>query len=81
MRLVDQRVVRELVQSQDPDAALVFTGGDCVVVSVGETVEPETGVLIVRRREIAGVCGEPVGEDRLRVLAHCLDNRARDLGA
>jgi hypothetical protein len=83
MRLVDLDIVRELVQSHDPDAALVFTGGDCVIVSLEETAEPHAGVLIVRRREVitADVSGGTLREEKLRALAQCLDNRARDLGA
>jgi hypothetical protein len=83
MRLVDLDIVRELVQSHDPNAALVFAGGDCVIVSLEETTEPDAGVLIVRRREIiaADVSGGTLREEKLRALAHCLDNRARDLGA
>ena len=84
MRLVDLGIVRELVRSHDPDAALVFARGDCVIVSLEETVEPDAGVLIVRRREIiaaADVSGGTLQEEELRALAHCLDNRTRDLGA
>jgi hypothetical protein len=83
MRLVDLDIVRKLVQSHDLNAALVFAAGDCIIVSLEETAEPDAGVLIVRRREIiaADVSGGPLREDRLRVLAHCLDNRVRDLGA
>jgi hypothetical protein len=81
MQLVDLDIVRDLAQSHDPDAALVFVGGDCVIVSLAETAEPDTGVLIVRRREViaADVSGGTLREDQLRALAHCLDNRARDL--
>jgi hypothetical protein len=83
MRLVELDIVRELVQSRDPNAALVFAGGDCIIVSLEETAEPDAGVLIVRRREViaADVSGGTLREDKLRVLAHCLDNRVRDLGA
>jgi hypothetical protein len=83
MRLVDLDIVRELVQSHDPNAALVFAGGDCVIVSLEETAEPDAGVLIIRRREIiaADVSGGTLREEKLRALADCLDNRARDLGA
>lgn len=82
MQLIDQEIVRKLAESQDPDAALVFTNGECAVVSLGEAADPDAGVLIARRREIeAELSGIAVSRERLDTVAHCLDNRARDLGA
>ncbi|TDC84032.1 hypothetical protein [Actinomadura sp. 7K507] len=81
MKLVDREIVRELAKSPDPEAALVFANGECVIVSVGSAV-PDAGVLIARRHEIeAELFGGAVSEDRLNAIAHRLDNRARDLGA
>lgn len=82
MLLVDRDVVRELAASPDPDAALVFTHGGCVVVHVGADAVPDEGVLIVRRHEIEHeVAGGAVPDERLDAVAHRLDNMARDIGA
>lgn len=82
MQLVDREIVRELAESPDPEAALVFTNGDCVVVSLGKAAVPAAGVLIARRHEIeAELSGSPASPERLDAVAHRLDNRARDMGA
>lgn len=80
MQLVDRETVRELAESQDPEAALVCTNGECVVVSLGAAA-PATGVLIARRHEIeAELSGSAVSQERLDALAHRLDRRAKDMG-
>ncbi|GAA1265082.1 hypothetical protein Psi02_63390 [Planotetraspora silvatica] len=97
MSLVDQECVRQLIESPDPDVALVFVRGECVIRSLGEIeremreieegvqaegVKPHRTLVIVRREDIPGVLsGQPVTEERIASLAHCLDNVARDLGA
>ncbi|GII31119.1 hypothetical protein [Planotetraspora mira] len=94
MSLVDQECVRQLIESPDPDVALVFVRGECVIRSLGEIereieegsraegVKPHRTLVIVRREDIPGVLsGRPVTEERIASLAHCLDNVARDLGA
>ena len=48
MALVDKEIVSELVASGDPDAALVFSRGSCVVRS-GEEAGSSGGVVIARR--------------------------------
>lgn len=69
------------MESQDPEAALVFAGGECVVASVADAA-PYAGVLIVRRHEIEPeLAGGAVSDETLDTVARCLDNRARDLGA
>jgi len=82
VRLVDQEIVRELAESQDPGAFLVFTHGDCVVASVEEEAAFHSGMVIARRYEIEDeLTGGPLSEERLNVIAHRWDNRARDIGS
>ena len=77
MALVDKEIVSELVASSDPDAALVFSRGSCVVRSGGEAGSPG-GVLIARRRDIPAQ-GGPMTEEQLERLTLTLDNMARDM--
>jgi hypothetical protein len=80
MRLVDREIVQELIQSSDPDATLVFTHGNCVVVRGAQAADPG-GLVITRRRDIAAyVADEGMTDERLDFLACCLDNAVRDLG-
>lgn len=81
MRLVDRDVVRQFVDSADPDAALVFTRGSCVVLPAVAAVREGAGLLVVRRRDFAAYLpAGAVTEERLDVLTGCLDNAVRDLG-
>lgn len=79
MQVVDEEVARELMRSPDPDAALVFVKGRCLVVSLAEDATPGAGVLIARRREITTEPPEALSGARLHAIACCLDNRARDM--
>jgi hypothetical protein len=94
MSLVDQECVRRLIESPDPDVAVVFVRGECVIrplVEIEREIEERAAagggtsrlpLVIVRREDIPGVLsGQPVTEERIASLAHCLDNVARDLGA
>jgi hypothetical protein len=78
MALVGKEIATELMASSDPDVALVYACGSCVVRSVGEAGNPG-GVIIARRRDIP-VQGGPMTDDELEKLAVILDNMARDLG-
>ena len=78
MALVGKKVVTELVASSDPDAALVYRRGSCVVGSADEAGDPG-GVIIARRRDIPAQDGQ-MTDDELEKLAVTLDNIARDLG-
>jgi hypothetical protein len=75
LELVGKEVVTELMASDDPDAALVYRRGSCVVSSAGEA----DGVVIARRRDIAAESGQ-LSDEELEKLAVTLDNVARDLG-
>ena len=77
MALVDKEIVSELVASGDPDAALVFSRGSCVVRS-GEEAGSSGGVVIARRRDIPAQRGQ-MTEEQLEKLALALDNMARDM--
>lgn len=78
MALVGKEVVTELLASGDPDAALVYTRGTCVVGSAGEAGNPG-GMIIARRCDITAQGGQ-VTDDELEKLVVILDNMARDLG-
>ena len=78
MALVGKEVVTELAASSDPDAALVYRRGSCVVGSAGEAGSLG-GVIITRRCDIPAQGGQ-MTDDELEKLAVILDNMARDLG-
>ena len=77
MALVDKEITTELMASSDPDAALVYESGSCVVRSAGEAGKPG-GMIIVRRRDIPAQRRE-MTDDELEKLTVILDNMARDL--
>lgn len=82
MLLVDRAAVQQLVESSDPDAALVYKHGSCLVVSGGSADNPDAGLLVTRRRDItATLSGDAVTDEQLDAVAHRLDNTVRDLGA
>ncbi|MFI7128967.1 hypothetical protein ACIBQ1_24915 [Nonomuraea sp. NPDC050153] len=82
MSLIDRECVRRLLQSEQPDATLVFVQGDCVVLPADEVDDAHKRLVIVRRDEIASQVPEgPLTEEALEELATRLDNIARDLGA
>jgi hypothetical protein len=94
MSLVDQECVRRLIESADPDVALVFVRGECVIrslVEIEREIEERAAagggtahrtLVIVRREDIPGLLsGQPMTEEWIASLANCLDNVARDLGA
>lgn len=82
MLLIDRDVVRQFVESRDPDVALVFTRGTCVVMPGQAADRSGAGLLIARRRDLArSLPSAAVTEEQLDVLTQCLDNAVRDLGA
>ncbi|MEV5888480.1 hypothetical protein [Nonomuraea fuscirosea] len=82
MSLIDKECVRQLLESGQPDATLVFVRGDCVVLPASDVDEAHRGLVIARRDEVIAQLpeGEPT-EDELDRLAIRLDNVVRDLGA
>lgn len=82
MMLVDRECVRALLESEHPDATLVFVQGDCVVLPAGEVDEAHRGLVIARRDDLRTYVPEGKPTDQvLDDLAHRLDNVVRDLGA
>ncbi|MGV9379299.1 hypothetical protein ACWDRB_26005 [Nonomuraea sp. NPDC003707] len=82
MSLIDLECVRQLLQSEEPDATLVFVQGDCVVLPADEVDDAHKGLVIARRDELAARVPEGgLSEEALEDLATRLDNIARDLGA
>ncbi|WP_433246081.1 hypothetical protein ACQPYK_44600 [Streptosporangium sp. CA-135522] len=81
MALIDRECVLRLLESPDPDAALVFVRGDCVVLNDEEIDDDHRALIIARRRDLAGFVTDDVVTDRqLDVLTDRLDNIARDIG-
>ncbi|MFO7252096.1 MAG: hypothetical protein DIU60_015225 [Actinomycetes bacterium] len=82
MLLIDRECVRRLLDAPDPDAALVFVRGDCVVLPEGEIDEGHRGLVVIRRRDLRPFLGEgELTDERLDEVANRLDNVVRDLGA
>ncbi|MFI9839898.1 hypothetical protein ACIHFD_22885 [Nonomuraea sp. NPDC051941] len=82
MSLVDLECVRRLLQSEEPDATLVFVQGDCVVLPADEVDDAHKGLVIAHRDELAArLPAGGLSEEALEDLATRLDNIARDLGA
>jgi hypothetical protein len=82
MSLIDLECVRQLLQSEQPDATLVFVQGDCVVLPADEVDDAHKGLVIAHRDELAARLPEGgLSEEALEDLATRLDNIARDLGA
>ena len=82
MLLIDRECVRRLLDSPDPDAALVFVRGACVVLPEGEIDDAHRGLVVTRRRDLTSLLGEDeLTDERLDDLATRLDNVVRDLGA
>ncbi|MGW4801536.1 hypothetical protein ACWEPC_54880 [Nonomuraea sp. NPDC004297] len=82
MSLIDRECVRRLLDSQHPDATLVFVRGDCVVMPASEVDDAHRGLVIARRDEVLAQLPEGARTDRmLDDLAVRLDNIVRDLGA
>jgi hypothetical protein len=91
MLLVDRECVRRLLESPAPDATLVFVRGQCLVMPADEIDDGHRGLVVARRDELAAFlvrvgavaegAAEPPGlsEGHLDLLAHRLDNIARDL--
>lgn len=81
MPLVDRECTRRLLESDDPDVALVFVRGECVVLPVNEIDEAHRMLTITQRRDLpADFVAAPLTDDRVEALACCLDNVARDFG-
>ncbi|MBB5775523.1 hypothetical protein [Nonomuraea jabiensis] len=82
MSLIDLECVRQLLQSEHPDATLVFVRGDCVVLPADEVDDAHKGLVIASRDELAARLPEGgLSEEAMEELAIRLDNIARDLGA
>ncbi|MCT9935231.1 hypothetical protein N5079_34020 [Planotetraspora sp. A-T 1434] len=82
MSLVDPECVRRLLESADPDVALVYVRGECVVLPVDQIDDRHQAMVIMRRADVREIrAGGPVTEEQVQSLARCLDNVARDLGA
>lgn len=82
MLLIDRECVRRLLRSPDPDTALVFVRGECVVLAEGEIDDAHRGLVVVRRRDLESLLGGgELTDRRLDELANRLDNVVRDLGA
>jgi hypothetical protein len=83
MSLIDRECVRELLESEQADATLVFVRGDCVVIPAAEIDDAHKGLVIARRDEIAAQLPDGGGptDQILDDVAIRLDNVVRDLGA
>ncbi|MFB4276706.1 MULTISPECIES: hypothetical protein [unclassified Nonomuraea] len=82
MSLIDRECVRQLLDSQQPDATLVFVRGECVVMPATEVDDAHKGLVIARRDEVLAQLPDDAPTDQaLDGLAHRLDNIVRDLGA
>ncbi|GIH65842.1 MULTISPECIES: hypothetical protein [Microbispora] len=82
MALLDPDCVRRLLESADPDVALVFVRGECLVLPLDEIDERHRRLVVVRRADLPEAQGdEPVTEERVEALTRCLENTVRDLGA
>ncbi|TQS23418.1 hypothetical protein [Microbispora sp. KK1-11] len=82
MALLDPDCVRRLLESADPDVALVFVRGECLVLPLDEIDERHQKLVVVRRADLPEAHGdEPVTEERVEALTRCLENSVRDLGA
>ncbi|NUR83550.1 MAG: hypothetical protein HOY71_05620 [Nonomuraea sp.] len=82
MLLIDRECVRRLLDAPDPDAVLVFMGGECLVVPATRVDAAHSELVIVHRRDIAELMpGTSFSDDELDRVAHRLDNIVRDLGA
>jgi hypothetical protein len=82
MLLIDRECVRRLLESPDPDTALVFVRGDCVLLSEDEIDDAHRGLVVARRRDLDTLLGGGgLTDQRLDEVATRLDNVVRDLGA
>ncbi|MEV4173237.1 hypothetical protein [Nonomuraea sp. NPDC049709] len=82
MSLIDRECVRQLLDSSQPDATLVFVRGDCVVMPAAQVDDAHKGLVIARRDEVLAQLPDDAPTDQvLDDLAHRLDNIVRDLGA
>ncbi|GAA3131402.1 hypothetical protein GCM10010466_22470 [Planomonospora alba] len=82
MALIERECVRRLLESSDPDTALVFVRGDCMVLSDAQ-IDPEHRRLVVTRRRdldrhLGG--GGTITEEQVDLLLERLENAVRDLG-
>ncbi|WP_327048603.1 hypothetical protein OG320_12380 [Microbispora sp. NBC_01189] len=81
MALLDPDCVRRLLESADPDVALVFVRGECLVLPLDQIDERHRPLVIARRADLPEAAGDlPVTEERVETLTRCLENVARDLG-
>ncbi|MEV4456927.1 hypothetical protein [Microbispora sp. NPDC049633] len=82
MALLDPDCVRRLLESADPDVALVFVRGECLVLPIDEIDERHRKLVVARRADLPEAhSDEPVTEERVETLTRCLENAVRDLGA
>lgn len=82
MALIDRECVRRLLEAHDPDTALVFVRGECVVLPPERIDADHQGLVIARRRDLLRYfTGDTITDQQVEVLADRLDNTVRDLGA
>ncbi|MFF4772809.1 hypothetical protein ACFY05_08115 [Microtetraspora fusca] len=82
MAFIDRECVRHLIEAPDPDAALVFVRGDCMVLQPAEIDDAHQGLVIIRRKDLtAQLHGDTITDQQLDLLAERLDNVVHDLGA
>jgi hypothetical protein len=73
MELIDPDCVRRLLESADPDVALVIIDGDCVVLPIDEIDEKHEGLVLVRRADLPEAeTDEPVTEEQVEAVARRL---------
>jgi hypothetical protein len=81
MKLVERKIVEELVASTDPEAALVYECGCCRVVPGSDAANMNKSLVIIQRRDLATLFpGGDIVDEKLDLLTQCLDNTVRDLG-
>ncbi|GLW99267.1 hypothetical protein [Microtetraspora sp. NBRC 16547] len=82
MAFIDRECVRRLIEAPDPDTALVFVRGECLVLPDAEIDEVHRRLIIARRRDLtAHLHGDTITDQQLDLLAERLDNVVHDLGA
>jgi hypothetical protein len=82
MALIERECVRQLLESSDPDAALVFVRGDCMVLPEERIDDEHRRLVVARRRDLDRFLGGgTITEQQVDVLAERLENAVRDLGA
>lgn len=77
--LVEPDCVRRLLESPDPDTAVVFVRGECVVLGESDIDERHRRLVIVRRRDLPEVrSGAPITDELVESVMWRIDHLARD---